>query len=396
MNIVVLSNMYPNSVTYRSGIFVHEQVKELIKLGVKVTVIAPIAYSPKLLNWFKDEWKEYRKIPFVENIENVKVYHPRFLAIPRGYFKEYWGYIYAITAGRIIKKILVQEKIDILHAHGGLPDDFGTYLISKKFNIPYVLTVHGAAVYAGQRIEPQFKKSEIAINNADRVVGVSNIILARIKKFTGRTQGVSCIYNGYKRNEIELDSESVKSNNIKILFAGSLIERKGLKYLLEAFSELIKKYKNIQLLVAGGGIIKDRMEEICDNLNIKHNVEFTGLVSHKRMLGEIQNCDIFILPSWDEAFGVVYLEAMSMKKPTVGTENEGISDFIIDGKNGFLVKPRDSKSIVEKLSKLIEDQNLRAEFGEVGFETIKDLTWKRNAEETLNVYSNILNQSNNV
>ena len=73
MNIVVLSNMYPNSVTYRSGIFVHEQVKELIKLGVKVTVVAPIAYSPKFLNRVKDQWKDYRKIPLVEKIDNIKV-----------------------------------------------------------------------------------------------------------------------------------------------------------------------------------------------------------------------------------------------------------------------------------------------------------------------------------
>ncbi len=68
-------------------------------------------------------------------------------------------------------------KLIVFHAHGGLPDDFGTYLLSRKFKIPYLLTVHGAAVYAGQRVKSQFIKSEIAILNANQVVGVSNIIL---------------------------------------------------------------------------------------------------------------------------------------------------------------------------------------------------------------------------
>jgi len=387
--------MYPNSVTYRSGIFVHEQVKELIKLGVKVSVIAPIAYSPKIFSVLKKKWYEYSKIPYHEIIDNVKVYHPRFLAVPNGYLKGYWGYIYAISASRIIKKIMLEDRIDLLHAHGSLPDDFGVYLLSKKFSVPYVLTVHGATVYAVQRINSHFEKSKIAIINANKIVAVSNVVLKRIEKFTGRKEGVSCIYNGFVKGEELTKLDADESNIIKILFAGSLIERKGIRYLITAFNELKKKYSHIKLIVAGGGILENEMILLCKKFKIENKVNFLGTISHERMLEEIRNCDILIVPSWDEAFGVVYLEAMSMKKPVVGTIHEGITDFIIDGENGCLVKPRDSNSIVEKLTLLIENKNLREEFGTKGFKSISNLTWEKNASENLAIYKAILNEVRN-
>lgn len=395
MRIVVLSNMYPNSVTYRSGIFVHEQVKELIKLGIEVTVIAPIPYSPKIFGVLKNRWNDYSKVSGFETIDNVKVYHPRFLALPNGYLKGYWGYIYAITASYIIKKILLEDKIDLLHAHGSLPDDFGTYLLSKKFSVPYVITVHGASVYAVHRNTHHFKMSKIAIVNANKIVAVSNIVLKRIEKFTGRKEGVSCIYNGFKASDESTKSVLKDPSIIKILFAGSLIERKGIRYLISAFIELEKKYFNLKLIVAGGGILENEMMLLCKNFKIEKKVFFLGTISHKKMLDEIKNSDILVLPSWDEAFGVVYLEAMSMKKPVVGTINEGISDFITDGENGYLVEPRDSSSIIEKLSLLIENKKLRDVIGNKGFEAIKNLTWERNAIEYIALYNEILNEERN-
>ena len=67
----------------------------------------------------------------------------------------------------------------------------------------------------------------------------------------------------------------------------------------------------------------------------------------------MSGCDIFVLPSWDEAFGVVYLEAMSFQKPVIGTIGQGISDIIIDGENGFLVPPRNIAELQKKIEYLI-------------------------------------------
>lgn len=119
-------------------------------------------------------------------------------------------------------------------------------------------------------------------------------------------------------------------------------------------------------------------------------IKFYGALNHIEVLKFMSQCDIFIMPSKNEALGVVYLEAMSFKKPVIGSFNEGICDFIKDGINGFLVDPDDVNGIVEKLRLLIEDANLRFEIGKKGYETIKDLTWESNAEQNLHLYKNIL------
>ncbi|MDZ7765243.1 MAG: glycosyltransferase [Melioribacteraceae bacterium] len=142
------------------------------------------------------------------------------------------------------------------------------------------------------------------------------------------------------------------------MFGASLVERKGCEYLLRAFQMLREKYSNIKLIIAGGGELLNPLRELSHDLGIDDSVEFKGRVSHTEMLKLMNNCSIFVLPSWDEAFGVVYLEAMSLKKPVIATLNEGITDIIVDGENGFLVKKKDVNSLVNKLTKLIEDEDL--------------------------------------
>jgi teichuronic acid biosynthesis glycosyltransferase TuaC len=124
-------------------------------------------------------------------------------------------------------------------------------------------------------------------------------------------------------------------------------------------------------------------------LDIENHVNFLGTVSHPEMLNQMAACDIFVLPSWNEALGVVYLEAMSFKKPVIGTIDEGISEIITDGKNGFLVSPKNIDSIVEKISMLINNKNLRETIGISGYESIKNMTWESNAKEMIKIYNEV-------
>ena len=134
------------------------------------------------------------------------------------------------------------------------------------------------------------------------------------------------------------------------------------------------------------------MKQYSRELGLDQRVTFTGTISHSEMLKKMAVCDIFILPSYDEAFGVVYLEAMSFKKPVIGTEGEGIEDIIKDGENGLLIKPRDVASIVEKLELLIRSPKLRNELGIKGFNSIKNLTWENNAREMIKIYERLISE----
>ncbi len=388
MHVLILSTMYPNSRIYLSGIFVHEQVKELAKLGIEVTVIAPVPYKPKFLKLTGLGSKSYDIIPKFEVFESVPVYHPRYIAIPGGYFKGYWGYPYAFFINTLLKRIEMKKQVDLIHAHGSLPDDFGGYLLSKWMNKPLVVTVHGQSVYALVNFPRRFKYSRIALENANALIAVSSKVEERIRKFTDRRSNIHIVYNGY----VDRSNIDIKSRNgiINILFSGELIERKGCKNLLLAFDKLLKKYDSIQLTIAGAGDELKLLKNIAKNLSIENKVHFEGAVPHSKMLELMNSCDIFVLPSWDEAFGVVYLEAMSFKKPVIGSIGEGISDIITDGENGLLVNPKDVENLVQKLESLISSESLRKRIGENGYESIKRYTWNFNAQQTINVYKRVI------
>jgi hypothetical protein len=389
MKAIVLSTMYPNSKIYLSGVFVHEQVKRLRNMGVDVVVLSPIPCVPFFLKWLSKKWSLFSKIPNYEVIEDIPVYHTRYIAIPKGFLRAYWGYGLYYFSLKLVKKLNSSEKISLIHAHGSSPDDYGGYLLSKKLNIPYVLTVHGDSVYSLINFPSRFKNSKKAMLNADAVIGVSSKVTERISKITGRTQGVYKIYNGY--NKVDTSKLSQKSSEkINILFAANLIERKGCEQVLRAIAILKEKHKNLKLVIAGGGKLFKKMTDLAEKLNISNFTEFEGNVIHNELIKLMSKCDIFILPSYNEALGVVYLEAMSLKKPIIASYGEGITDLVEDHVSALLVFPQDIKNIAEKLEWLITDKDLRNKIGEEGYKIIKDLTWEKNAKKTIEVYNKIL------
>lgn len=394
MRVLVLSSMYPNSQIYMSGIFVHEQVKELVKAGIEVTVISPVPFVPPFAHHFSDRYRKIKMIPEKEIIEGVEIYHSRYLAIPGGILKQYWGILYAIYVQRLIRKHKLEGKFDIIHAHGSSPDDVGAKIISEKTGIPYILTVHGDSVYKLILSKHKFSGSKKAIESASAVIGVSSVVVERIRRFTSRTKNIFCVHNGFS----EIDSRSLrqKSNKkLNILFAATLIERKGLRYLIEAVKLLKEKRQDFGVTVAGGGELLDSMRNLAIDNKVSEFFEFKGTVAHNDMLELMSLCDIFVLPSWDEAFGVVYLEAMSFRKPVIGTSGEGIADVIRHGVNGLLVEPKNSDDLAEKIELLISDDRLRKELGSKGYSAIKEMTWSLNASRTIEIYNKVLNNSHN-
>lgn len=382
--------MYPSSVSNYSGIFVHEQVKALINLGIKVEVIAPIPYSPKFLTPFSKKWKLMSQIPKTELIDGVKVYHPKYIAIPGGKLKQYWGYFYAFFARSVVKKIMQDKHIDLFHVHGTIPDDHAVSILSKEINIPFVATVHGASVFSIRKKKKHFLRSLNAKIEASAIICVSKVLKEKMKQYIGPSYKGEfyTIYNGFKQ-EVNIGKKE-KDNDFVILFVGTIYEQKGIRYLIEAFYQIYNKYKNTKLVIVGSGVLLDEMKILSQKLGISNNIEFKGMLPHEMVLVEYAKSDVFVLPSWDEGFGIVYLEAMAQKIPIIGSKGFGISEVVVDGKNGFLVEPRNINDIYEKLEILINNEEIKNRLGENGYRTIKNLTWEKNAIENIKVYESVL------
>ena len=103
-----------------------------------------------------------------------------------------------------------------------------------------------------------------------------------------------------------------------ILSVSYLITRKAIDFNLRAIAQLKYKYPNLKYLIIGDGPEKNHLKSLSKNLGINQMVEFLGQLSNKKVMEYMAETDIFSLPSWDEAFGVVYIEAMAQGKPVIG------------------------------------------------------------------------------
>jgi len=112
------------------------------------------------------------------------------------------------------------------------------------------------------------------------------------------------------------------------------------------------------------------------------------LVSIKHLL---DRSDVFIMPSFYEALGCVYLEAMAMKLPTIGVKGQGIDEIIVNGTNGFLVAPQSSSSIYHILRWVYIHNSQAGQIAERGYNTVKEnYRWLDSAEELMKVYNKLV------
>ena len=173
-----------------------------------------------------------------------------------------------------------------------------------------------------------------------------------------------------------------------ILTAARLAAEKGIAYLIDCVPAVRKLCPDVYFVVAGEG--PDRAElEKRSSTNESASVTFTGFRAD--VLNLIAACDIFVLPSLAEPFGLVLLEAMALSKPVVATRCGGPTEIVVDGVTGILVPPGDSVALGVAIAKLAGDRDLRERMGRAGYLRFKErFTAARMAAETAAVYRQVL------
>ena len=145
----------------------------------------------------------------------------------------------------------------------------------------------------------------------------------------------------------------------KILFLGNIIERKGLRTLLEAVKS---QSLNVRLDVIGSLTSEPeyakQMQEFVTVNGLSSNVEFCGALDNQPLKQKLQQAHVLIVPSSYEGFGIVYLEGMGFGLPAIGTTAGAAGEIIRHGKTGYLIKPNDHQALAKRISKMMSDRSL--------------------------------------
>ncbi len=387
MNVLVISHLYPSPGVERH-LFVHEQLLALRELGVEPHVISPTPYIPRVLQRNERQRRRGEK-PKEAVRDGITAEYPRFVQPPKRLLFDRLGdmayrsvcSLPSVTAGRW----------DLVHAHQALPDGVVAQRLAGDLRLPYVVTVHGADVYQHFRIGGGVEK------RAKEVLAGAGAVMANSSAVADLLAGVvapdklTVVLNGTTGlGETVQPAADYLPGEPLVLTVGYLIERKGIRDLITALGRLRRQGRTVHLAIAGDGPLHGALQAQAEQEGVADFVHFLGRVPHARVLALMARAQLVALPSWDEAFGLVYTEAMAQGTPVVAGKGEGPEDFITDSVSGYLAPVRSPDALAGIIAEVLDYPAKAAAIGEAGRAAALELSWTRNAQLTLGVYERVL------
>lgn len=373
----------------------HKPVEALVQMGCEVKMVAPVPWTPFPLKYMKKSWERYSNVTRNECIGNVDVLHSRYISFPKGLFLPFSGMLMYYGIRGDVHNLHGEFPFDIIHAHNVIPEGKAGLYLKSIYGKPLIVTARGSDVdMVSKQSRSCYKVMRQVFDSCAAIIVPSPRLAKSMYETFSINPKVIC-------NGVDLEEVYSLNNDIKmfaglggrtiILSASELTHSKGIDQNLYAIKDLLGQGRNVYYIIIGDGPYRKILEDIVRKLNIGTAVRFTGALQHKDVMGFMAACDIYSMPSWQETFGIVYLEAMAHGKPIIGCAGQGMDTIITENKIGLLAKPKDVKSLVSALAYLLDNPTGTLEMGKRGRDLVKaHFTHRAHALQTIQVYQDIL------
>ena len=302
-------------------------------------------------------------------------------------------YIIHLKTIHDMESIIRKECVDLIHLNNQLSLNYMGVFVAKSLSIPCVSHLRTFNSYGLNGSKISYAK-KIMIN----YIAVSERIKGHWVEKGLDPKKVETIYNACQSvdndvlcvNDVSVMSEY---DGYKIIYVGRFTDCKGIPFLIESFSRALESNINAKLFLVGDGVEMGKIRTNVSLLNIESHVIFMGYQESPRNF--ISIADLLVLPSKEEGFGRVLLEAMEAGTPVIGTNIGGIPEIIEHGVNGLLVDYGDIEALKRSIIEVLKDEQVGKKIVKGGYETINTKFRVETYKEKLeNVYDNFLGVAN--
>ncbi len=393
MRILSITPVYPLDATATEGLFNEAHARALVDAGAEVEVAVVKPWCPEPLARLFARYRHLVGLPARQRRHGIDIAVCRYLHLPR----YLWPDRSANACTRAVRRAYSsrfegEERFDIVQAHGTWPAGLAAPELARALGCPLVITLH---IEDDPRLVRRSRRYREMAERADALVVVGRPLARFLEPFAVESK-IHRIPNGIQRPEALaalLDSASERPQRPwgHVVSVSNLWRTKGVELNLRALARLRDQGVDwYRYTVVGDGPERAPLEALARKLGIAERVVFAGRLPNERALAEVAAADLFSLPSWQESFGIVYLEAMACGKPAIGCETQGAEDILRPGRDGLLVAPRDVDSLTEALGSLLRNPDLARAMGKSGAERASAFTWERTAAQYLDLYRSLL------
>lgn len=374
MHILLINNEFPPIGGGGSTVTAYA-LRHLVKAGHNVTLIT----------------SRWGGLPHREQIDGATVIRIPTIRRYKQFCSQWELVIFGVSALEYTFFYTLRHKVDFIQAYFAVPAGWVAWLIKKVRGTPYAVYFGGSDIPGANPsrykniyplLTPLLKK--IWRNAEFRTVCSHE--LRRLGKEADPVTDFIVIPNGVETARFK-PIERPANPQVKILFIGRLIPRKGFQRVVAALPRVKGLVSQpFQIEVVGTGDAKTELDQLAEELGVSDLIHYVGSVPYDRLEQSYQYADVFVLTSFSEGMPSVILEAMGCGLPIIASDVGGNNEIVREGENGFLIQGDDVETLAQRLAALISDAGLRNRMGQKSRELSLDYDWAKIMGEYTKLY----------
>src|SRR5512139_3104830 len=393
IELVVFSSLFPSAVRPGAGLFIRERMFRVAQHR-PLAVVSPQPWFPgqSLIRRLRPGYRP--QAPALEIQQGIRVYHPRFLALP-GLLRRLDGLSMALASFLLLRRLRAAGA-RLIDAHFAHPDGEAATRLGQWLGLPVTVTLRGTEVPHSKDPATRLRLAR-TLKAAARVFSVSDSLRRLALALGTPAEKTEVVGNGVDTSVFHPVDRTVARarlglpENTKVLISvGGLVERKGMHRVIDCLPALLGQHPDLHYLIVGGGCpegdLRAELDAQVKRLGLTGRVRFLGELPPAELKWPLSAADVFVLATRNEGWANVFLEAMACGLPVVATDVGGNREVVCRDDLGVVVPFGDARALEDAIARALEAHWQR----DAIIAYARENTWDRRVVQLLRAYDRIL------